>query len=92
MPVIALALASSVGLAPCANAAVVRCTGADGRVTYQDSSCPGHARSEPVDSTANQSPTPFNYNYASHKFADPGSKQGIAPGSQPANPAQWCKH
>lgn len=46
-----------------------------------------------VDSTSNLSPTPFQYNYASHKFVDPGSAQtGLLPGSQPATPAQWCKH
>jgi hypothetical protein len=46
-----------------------------------------------VDSTMNLTPTPFQYNYASHKFVDPGSAQGgLAPGSQPTTPAQWCKH
>jgi len=46
-----------------------------------------------VDSTMNLTPTPNQYNYASHKFVDPGSKQGgAAPGSQPLNAAQFCKH
>ncbi len=45
-----------------------------------------------VDSTANLTPTPNQYNYASHKFVDPGSKQGLTPGTQPVTPAQWCKH
>lgn len=50
--VLALVLAGCVAMA--ANAAVVRCTDADGRTTYQDSSCPGHARSTPVDDTPNR--------------------------------------
>ena len=38
-------------------------------------------------------PTPNQYNYASHKFVDPGSKQvGVLPGAQPITAAQWCKH
>ena len=45
-----------------------------------------------VDSVVNLTPTPNQYNYASHKFVDPGSKQGLAPGVQPTTPAQWCKH
>ncbi len=45
-----------------------------------------------VDSTNNLTPTPNQYNYASHKFVDPGSKQGLAPGVQPTTAAQWCKH
>ena len=49
-----IVLVGCVAVAASANAAVVRCTDADGRVTYQDSSCPGHARSEPVDATANR--------------------------------------
>ena len=57
-----IALAGCVAVAASADAAVVRCTGADGRVTYQDSSCPGHARSEPVDATANR-----GFRFAEHK-------------------------
>ena len=34
--------------------AVLRCIGVDGRVTYQDSSCPGGARGAPVDETPNK--------------------------------------
>jgi hypothetical protein len=45
-----------------------------------------------VDSTSNLSPTPFNYNYASHKFVDPGTSQGLTAGAQPVTAAQWCKH
>jgi len=40
--------------APDADAAVVRCTGPDGRVTYQDRSCTNGARGEGVDATPNQ--------------------------------------
>lgn len=37
-----------------AHAAVVRCTDAEGHVTYQDSSCARNARSDPVDATPNR--------------------------------------
>ena len=46
-----------------------------------------------VDSTSNNTPAPFKYNYATHKFVDPGSAQtGVAVGAQPTMPGQWCKH
>jgi hypothetical protein len=45
-----------------------------------------------VDSTTNATPTPFQYNYASHKFVDPGSAQGITAGTIPVTAPQWCKH
>lgn len=35
-------------------ASIVRCTAADGHVTYQDRGCPGGANGEPVDATPNQ--------------------------------------
>src|SRR5829696_5050820 len=37
-----------------AEASVTRCNGADGRISYQDSSCPNGARGAPVDATPNQ--------------------------------------
>ena len=37
-----------------ASAAVVRCTTADGRVIYQDSTCPNGMRGQPVDETPNK--------------------------------------
>ena len=37
-----------------APASVLRCKTADGRISYQDSSCPNGARGEPVDDTPNQ--------------------------------------
>jgi hypothetical protein len=37
-----------------AEASVTRCVGADGRVSYQDSSCADGARGQPVDTTPNQ--------------------------------------
>ena len=40
--------------APHAGAAVLRCTGPDGRVTYQDKSCTNGTRGEAVDATPNQ--------------------------------------
>ena len=45
-----------------------------------------------VDSTSNLTPAPNQYNYATHKFVDPGSKQGLMPGLQPMAPADFCKH
>ena len=50
--VLALALAGCASSA--ADAAVVRCTDVEGRVTYQDSSCAGNSRSDPVDETPNR--------------------------------------
>jgi Domain of unknown function (DUF4124) len=35
-------------------ASVLRCKTADGRISYQDSSCPNGARGEPVDATPNR--------------------------------------
>jgi hypothetical protein len=37
-----------------ASASVLRCTTADGRVSYQDSSCPDGARGKPIDATPNR--------------------------------------
>lgn len=37
-----------------ATASVLRCKTADGRISYQDSSCPNGARGEPVDATPNR--------------------------------------
>lgn len=37
-----------------AGTAVLRCHAADGRITYQDRSCPNGTRGEPVDATPNQ--------------------------------------
>jgi Domain of unknown function (DUF4124) len=36
------------------SAAVLRCRTPDGRISYQDSSCPNGSRGEPVDATPNQ--------------------------------------
>jgi len=49
-----LALAAAIGWSPHADASVTRCVGPDGRVSYQDSSCPNGARGAPVDTTPNQ--------------------------------------
>jgi hypothetical protein len=45
-----------------------------------------------VDSTANLTPGANQYSYATHRFVDPGSAQGLTAGSQPMTAAQWCKH
>ena len=59
----------------------------------RDGPSDGGSNSLCVDSTANMTPTPNQYNYASHKFVDPGSAQtGVAVGAQPTTPGQWCKH
>jgi uncharacterized protein DUF4124 len=51
----ALALSTlAIGWSPDARASVTRCVGPDGRVSYQDSSCPNGARGKPVDTTPNQ--------------------------------------
>jgi hypothetical protein len=42
------------GLSWQASAGVLRCTTADGRMSYQDSSCPDGARGEPIDATPNR--------------------------------------
>src|SRR5438552_12486867 len=51
---VALILVVAAGWAPSADASVTRCVGADGRISYQDSSCPNGARGAPVDTTPNQ--------------------------------------
>jgi hypothetical protein len=45
-----------------------------------------------VDSKTNMTPAPFQFNYTSHKFVDPGSGQGLDAGLIPVNANQWCKH
>jgi hypothetical protein len=33
-----------------------------------------------------------DHNYSSKKFVDTGTTQGLAPGTQPTLPTNWCKH
>ena len=49
-----LAIAATIGWSLPGDASVTRCVGPDGRVSYQDSSCPNGARGAPVDTTPNQ--------------------------------------
>ena len=49
-----LAIAAAAGWSARAEASVTRCVAPDGRVSYQDSSCPNGARGAPVDTTPNQ--------------------------------------
>jgi hypothetical protein len=45
-----------------------------------------------VDSTANTTPAPNQYNYVDHRFIDHAALQGGTNGGTPATPAGWCKH
>ncbi len=45
-----------------------------------------------VDSTANTTPAPYQYNYVNHQFIDHAALQGGVSGGLPATPAAWCKH
>ena len=50
-----------------ASASIVRCTAPDGRITYQNSTCPNGARGVPVDETANRG----------FRFAELGSSSSL---------------
>jgi hypothetical protein len=45
-----------------------------------------------VDSTANQTPAPYQYSYVNHAFVDHPNLQNGAAGTLPISPADWCKH
>jgi hypothetical protein len=45
-----------------------------------------------VDSTANLTPSPYQFSYTNHQFVENATLQGSAAGSLPASVAGWCKH
>jgi hypothetical protein len=63
---------------PAAGSAV-RCRGPDGRISYQDSSCPHGAHGMPVDTTPN-----MGFQFATRQQIDKAKREAAAEATAPA--------